>query len=383
MKIVHFCLSCFYIDNYTYQENVLPKLNAASGHDVIIVASTETFLENKKIGYTASGKYLTKEGIELFRLDYKKILPRFIMKKIRMYSGVNQILNSFQPDIIYFHGLAAFELINITNYVKRNPHVRFCLDSHEDQYNSGTNFISKYLLHRGLYRYVINVTKRYYDIVYYVSYEVVDFIQKNYKYFGKSSFLPLGGVVLEDSEYICKRNNFRERHNIDDDQIVYFHSGKMDKSKRTLELISSYIISGTTKKLFIAGSVSKEIETEFYDYINNNENITYLGWQDSEEMSELFCGSDVYLQPGTQSVSMQQALCSRCIVALYPYSSHEYLLNDNYLKLISSLDMQNMFENIDKENIDIEGLRLRSFKIATELLDYNMQSKIYLKDFLK
>ena len=27
MKIVHLCLGCFYIDNYSYQENMLPKFH--------------------------------------------------------------------------------------------------------------------------------------------------------------------------------------------------------------------------------------------------------------------------------------------------------------------------------------------------------------------
>lgn len=43
MKILHFCLSCFYIDNYDYQENQLVRVNVEDGHDVLVVASTETY----------------------------------------------------------------------------------------------------------------------------------------------------------------------------------------------------------------------------------------------------------------------------------------------------------------------------------------------------
>lgn len=39
MKILHLCLACFYIDGYTYQENILPRINREDGHDVRILAS--------------------------------------------------------------------------------------------------------------------------------------------------------------------------------------------------------------------------------------------------------------------------------------------------------------------------------------------------------
>ena len=42
MRILHLCLSCFYIDGYNYQENILPRINHEDGHDVRILASTET-----------------------------------------------------------------------------------------------------------------------------------------------------------------------------------------------------------------------------------------------------------------------------------------------------------------------------------------------------
>ena len=48
MKILHLMLGCFYIDNYSYQENYLPKHHKLQGHDVEIVASLVTFDENGK-----------------------------------------------------------------------------------------------------------------------------------------------------------------------------------------------------------------------------------------------------------------------------------------------------------------------------------------------
>ena len=41
MKIIHLCLSCFYIDNYRYQENELVREHVTDGHEVLVVASTD------------------------------------------------------------------------------------------------------------------------------------------------------------------------------------------------------------------------------------------------------------------------------------------------------------------------------------------------------
>jgi 1,2-diacylglycerol 3-alpha-glucosyltransferase len=65
MKILHCCLASFYIDNYGYQENILPALHKRDGHEVHIIASTETYIENKSIGYINAGSYLSDTNIEV------------------------------------------------------------------------------------------------------------------------------------------------------------------------------------------------------------------------------------------------------------------------------------------------------------------------------
>ena len=68
MKILHLCLACFYIDNYTYQENILPRINHEDGHDVRILASTETYVDNAHLGYVEPAEYVTEYGVPIKRL---------------------------------------------------------------------------------------------------------------------------------------------------------------------------------------------------------------------------------------------------------------------------------------------------------------------------
>ena len=152
MNIVHCCLSNFYIDNYNYQENVLPIMNRNDGHQVAIIASTESFIENSKIGYIKEGNYYSKEGIKVYRVKYRRYLPQCIMKKVRSYNNVYKILDNLSPDVIFFHGIQAFELLTVAKYKSLNPHVKFYVDSHAYSANSATNWISEKVLHRWFYK---------------------------------------------------------------------------------------------------------------------------------------------------------------------------------------------------------------------------------------
>ena len=82
MKIIHCCLAAFYIDNFSYQENILPKIHKLQGNDVFIIASTETYFENKLI-YSESKEYINENGIKVKRLSYIKYLPNIFAKKLK------------------------------------------------------------------------------------------------------------------------------------------------------------------------------------------------------------------------------------------------------------------------------------------------------------
>ena len=50
MRILHMCLAAFYIDKYSYQENILPRMHKKQGHEVQIIASVETFVDDVNLG---------------------------------------------------------------------------------------------------------------------------------------------------------------------------------------------------------------------------------------------------------------------------------------------------------------------------------------------
>ena len=148
MKILHCCLAAFYIDDYGYQENILPKMHKLQGLDVKIIASTETYINNAKLGYVSPSTYKTKEDIPITRLPYVKYLPHKISKKLRIYNGLKRELYSFKPDIIFLHDCQFLSITEIAKYKKKYPKTKIYVDSHTDFINSAKSWVSKNILHK-------------------------------------------------------------------------------------------------------------------------------------------------------------------------------------------------------------------------------------------
>lgn len=377
MKILHCCLSNFYIDNYNYQENILPSINKTDGHEVKIIASTETFVENSQIGYTKPGKYFTKDGIEINRISYKKYLPHFIMKKVRHYDNVYNLIDKFSPDVILFHGVPAYELITFAKYKKNNPSVKFYLDSHADRNNSGTNWLSMNILHKIFYKNIIKKAYNYIDKIFYITYETKEYLQDIYDIKEeKMEYLPLGGFIFSEEERTKNRDKVGRQLGLKKGDILLIHSGKMDKLKRTQELLEAFIkVNKKNLKLVIIGSISEDQNGAIEKLIQKDSRILYLGWKNSTELLEYLSAGDLYVQPGSQSATMQNALCCGSAVAVYPHKSHTFLLNNTVFYIESVTDMVNLFNEVADNTKVLENMRKLSLKLACEKLDYRELAK--------
>lgn len=377
MKIVHCCLSNFYIDGYTYQENMLVKEHVNSGHDVLVLASTETFNENKEISYVEPSKYIGADGAKVIRLAYRSFLPHYVMTKLRMHSKVYQILEDFKPDIIMFHGMCGFELLTVSNYIKSYPNVKLFVDSHEDFNNSARNFISLNSLYRMFYTPIINIAKKNVSKFFYPTFESNVFCKKVYKL--KDSELehfPLGGTVFSDDEYDSIRSQKRKDFGFLESDTVFFQSGKFDKKKKLLESISSFSkIEDNNFKFIVAGSLDKEIECDFKKLLAKDSRVAYIGWVESDELLELLCMCDVYVQPGSQSATMQMSVSARCPVILADVPSHRHSFYENGFLVGSTEQLTNAFKEISTNPDILNRMSENSFTYAKENLDYSKLAK--------
>lgn len=380
MKIVHMCLSCFYIDGYFYQENEIIRQNVVDGHDVVVIASTENYDKHGKRCYVKPSTYIGGEGAKVIRLPYRSWLPHTLMKKLRMHPNIYALLESIEPDVIMFHGLCGWELCTAAKYKRNNPGIHLFADSHEDANNSARTFISMNLLHRLYYKSIISHSYDAIDKILCISLETIDFVNKVYGIHKDAlEFYPLGGCILDDDEYYKRRIHKRHTYEISDDSVLFVQSGKMGKRKKVIESVDAFIETKGSHLMFVlAGELDKDIHDLIMKKISVDSRIMYIGWQSASELQDLLCAADVYVQPGTQSVTMQMSLCLRCPIILDDTLSHKPYMKDNGWLLNDSTSLNFVFESIANNASGLKLMSKKSFDLARGMLDYKkLSARIY------
>ena len=381
MRIVHCCFSCFYIDNYTYQENMLVRQHVDMGHEVLVMASTEIYNSKHQLDYVYASEYVGSDGAKVIRLPYKGFFPFSLKKKIRAYPDVFKRLSYFAPDVIMFHGPCSWELLTVARYVKKNKSVKLYVDSHEDQYNSARGWLSRLLLYRFFYVPIIALAKRHVDKFLYLSYECKLFCQKIYGLKeSELEFFPLGGVLFDDDLYFNRRSVKRSELNVDDSCLVFFQSGKFDAKKKLLQSIVAFRNNpSSSARLVIAGGFDADIELQAMKLISSDDRINYVGWVNSEQLQDLLCAADVYVQPGSQSATLQMSISARCAVIVDDVPSHRYIIKGNGIFVKSDDDLSRAYGALINAPSMVCEMSAKSFDFASESLDYKKLAERLLR----
>lgn len=375
MKVAHLCLSCFYIDGMAYQENDLVREHVRSGHQVAVIASTETMDPQTGLKYVEASTYDGRDGARVTRLPYRRWLPHKLMRKLRMHPGVYQQLRAFRPDTILFHGTCGWELRAAARYVRDNPAVLLYVDSHEDKYNSARDPVSRELLHKRFYGPVLRSALPHIQRVLAFSTEAMDFVETTYGVpRDMLEFFPIGNHPIADEEYDARRRATRDKLGLADDQIAIVQSGKQQRRKKLIEALDAFAeVDDPRLRLFIAGSLQEDIREAAEQRIAADERVRFLGWQDREMLTDLLCAADVYLQPGTTSATMQHSLCCRCAVILDDIPSHLPYQQQNGWFISGQSDLLAALREIGRA--DLEAMKANSRRFAEEKLDYAVLAK--------
>ncbi|MGQ9857032.1 MAG: glycosyltransferase family 4 protein [Fervidobacterium sp.] len=371
MKIVHVVIPGPFTEDASYQENFLVKENKKAGHDVTVITSCYKWEKGYIIKVPEEDKIIY-DGVRLIRLEYDKILNEFVSSKIRSCHKLIKYLYEIEPDVIFQHGIQSFTLFDLVEYKKKNPRVKLYVDSHSDLNNSAKNFLSRYLLHKMIYKPVIRRTFIYFDKIFYVSYEAKDFLVKMYglpEY--KLEFYPLGGIVLTTEEKKRYRAEKRAELGMSDEDILLCHSGKIDRLKRTYELVQHFQrVKNENLRLIIIGTFLDGLEKKIMPLIESDTRIKYLGWKSSDDLIKYIAASDLYVQPGSQSVTMQVALCAGTPVLFSNAKSHQAYMKGNAFMFNEFKEMEDIFRLVSENPGILRDMSKRAFDIAKELLDY-------------
>ena len=385
LKILHICLGCFYVDNYSYQENMLPKYHKLLGFDVSIIASLLSFDENgQSCLLPQESSYLNEYEIPVTRVDY---LGRFkkITKFFRIFNNTYKLINKEKPDLIFVHGCQFWDIRKVIKYKKKYPNVKIYADNHSDYVNSARNFFSKNILHKVIWKSGISKFVPICEKIYGVTPNRCDFLVEVYGVpEDKVQLLVMGA----DNERFALNNRYRIREEIrkeildDDDEFILITGGKIDNKKNIHNLMTAIKDMDNKKiKLIVFGTVCDDMK-QIIDSFKDVSSIINIGWINSDEIYKYFIASDLAVFPGTHSVLWEQAVGMGipCIFKKWDGMTHvdvggncEFIYEGNAEEIKKAinriLDNRLMYNNI-KEIAKTKGIEHFSYyEIAKKSID--------------
>ncbi len=305
MKILHIYMSQ-YSDGWTYQENLLSKYHKMAHHEVTILTSLFCY-EHGKLVEDTKKDFIDCNGCKVIRLEKKS---NGLLKKMPTYRDFYKSIEMIAPDIIFSHGCQYVDIKQIGRYIKKNPRVTLYIDNHADFSNSATNFVSKVLLHKLIWRHyarmVESVTKKFWGVLP----ARVDFLIDIYKLpKEKCHLLVMGGddELIEKAASENTRLEIRQKYNINPEDFLIVTGGKIDLAKvQTLHLMEAVKHMANSKiKLLVFGSIVPELK-ERADSLTDGVFVQQVGWISAEESYHYFSAADLVVFPGRHSVFWEQ-----------------------------------------------------------------------------
>lgn len=309
MKIVHMCLGCFFPDYYSYQENMLPKFHKQLGYEVEVIASLVTFDKyGKGIFLPRGSTYINEHGIKVIRLDNRK--PLFIYRKLKRFENTYNALEKANPDILFIHGCQFLDMDIVVKYVKKHPEIKVFVDNHADFSNSGTNFLSKNILHKVIWRHCAHIIEPFTNKFYGVLPARVDWLKNIYRLPPEKCELLVMGAdddKIIEAKKIGARKEIRQKYSIQKNDFLVMTGGKIDAWKTQTLLLMQAIrnISAQNVKLIVFGSVTQELKNKVKDLCVGTK-VQYIGWIKAEDSYKYWCAADIAVFPGRHSVFWEQ-----------------------------------------------------------------------------
>ena len=367
-------LACFYIDNYSYQENYLPKYHKLMGHDVEIIASLENFDENGNGIYLDKGsKYENEYGIQVTRLEYKNT-P--FSKRFRNYYGLKNELERISPDLIFSHGVQFADIVVVRNYCKTHPETKLYVDNHSDFSNSAKNWISKHIQHEIIWRYYAQTIKPYVTKFYGVLPARVDFLINEYKLPANKVELLVMGADDECVKRAADREKIKElrkKYNIAEDDFLIMTGGKIDQWKTQTLLLMEAVkkINNPKVKLIVFGSVTEELQSSVKKLVDGNM-VQYIGWIQAKDSYQYFAASDLVVFPGRHSVFWEQVVAQGIPMVVKHWDGTTHVDVDGNVRFLyedSATEIKEAIEDILKG--DNYSKMKKNAKIASKYFMYS------------
>ena len=376
MKVVHLCLGSFYPDNYSYQENMLPKFHKILGYDVEVIASTQSFDEHGKTCFLPNtGTYQNEYDIKVTRLPYKS--DNKVWKKLKRYNGTYSAIEKASPDILFIHGGQFLDIDQVVKYLKKYPEVIVFVDNHADFSNSATNWFSKNILHKIIWKHTEHeiepYTKKYYGVLP----ARVDFLKDIYGLPAEKCELLVMGAddeLVEMAKKSGAKERIRKQYGISEDDFLIMTGGKIDQWKTQTLLLMQAVQNIKNKKarLIVFGSVTQELMDQVKALADGTK-VQYVGWVLSKDSYDYFEAADLVVFPGRHSVMWEQVTGQGkpMLVKNWPGTHHVDLGgNVKFLTQDSVEEIQEEIERLLQDPEEYERMKAVAQKEGMQVFSY-------------
>jgi glycosyltransferase involved in cell wall biosynthesis len=347
---------------------MLPKYHKKLGYDVEVIASTRSFDEQGKACYLDNvGTYQNEYGIKVTRLPYKSNSK--IWKRLKRYIGVFDAISKADPDILFIHGGQFLDIDQVIKFLKDHKDVTVFVDNHADFSNSATNWFSKNILHKIVWKHTEHLIEPYTKKFYGVLPVRVDFLKDIYGLpADKCELLVMGAddELVERAKSSGARDRIRKQYGIGDSDFLIVTGGKIDQWKTQTLLLMQAVqnINNPSVRLIVFGSVTDELKEQVKN-LSDSVKVQYIGWISSEDTYDYFEASDLVVFPGRHSVMWEQVTGQGkpMIVKDWP-GTHHVDLGGNVLFLTEDSvgEIQEKIESLLSEPSKLEEMT----KIAQE-----------------
>lgn len=308
MKIVHLCLIGTVTDGWNYQDNLLTKHHKEMGNEVTLITSKWIRGTDGKLTTDERSDYINQDGVRVIRLSIRG--GEDFKRRFKRYKDLAPVLEQQAPDILFIHGVAFRDAAVVVKYLKRHPEVTAYADNHADLTNSGTNWLSKNVLHKIIWRHYAQALCPYVKKYYGVLPARVDFLVEQYGLpKNKCELLVMGAddTLVEKAKAPGVRQKIRSRHGIKQDDFLVMTGGKIDAWK-TQTLLLMQAVQGIDRpdvRLIVFGSVADDLK-EKVAALADGKKVQYIGWVQAEQSYEYFAAADLVVFPGRHSVFWEQ-----------------------------------------------------------------------------
>lgn len=269
-----------------------------------------------------------KEGCVFYRLKHKR--KRFLNRKTKKELYRFLVNNKF--DVVEMHVVDLYDILPVV--VARKAKVKkIIIHSHASSYYGNPTLFVR------LMNFVNRIVIRFYKpILIGCSKDSLDFT------FGKPNkgIVVTNGINLEQFYFNqVKRMEFRKRHHISNDALVFSNVGRLCKEKNqkyAIDVFNKYYLNHTNSYFFIAGEGDMKSELmEYTSHQESSDNIIFLG--NVNDTCFLYSGSDVFLFPSlSEGFGIAIIEAEACGLQCVTSSGIPYEISEN--DLVHKLDLK-------------------------------------------